>query len=110
MNYILILTSVLLAAIGQLFLKKGAISFPGANIFLILRSCFTWLGLICYFLGSLSWLMALSKMKLTLVYPFASLVYILVIMGAYFFFNEKITVSVVIGSLLIIAGLIVLNS
>lgn len=109
MNYILILISVLLAAAGQLLLKKGAISFPNANIFLIFKSYFTWLGLTCYFLGSFSWLMALSKMKLTLVYPFASLVYVLVILGAYFFFNEKITITLVIGSLLIITGLIVLT-
>ena len=109
-NYILILISVLLAAAGQLLLKKGAISFLNANIFTIFRSYFTWFGLICYFLGSLSWIMALSKMKLTTVYPFASLIYVLVIIGAYFFFNEKITISLVIGSLLIIAGLIFLNS
>lgn len=107
-NYIFILISVFLAAIGQMFLKKGAIF--NTNILIILRNYFTWAGLFCYFLGALLWIAALSKMKLSNVYPFTFLTYALVMAGAFFIFGERINIiNLLTGSALIILGIIIIN-
>ena len=107
-NYILILISVLIAALGQMLLKKGAIS--NAEILTILRNYLIWIGLSCYFISALLWIKALSKMKLSHVYPFTFLTYALVMTGSYFLFGEKINpINLLIGSILIISGIIILN-
>ena len=107
-NYILILISVLFAAGGQLFLKKGATI--NSNILAILQNHFTWIGLFCYFFGALLWIVALSKMKLSYVYPFTFLTYILVMVTAYFLLGERINIfNLLVGSTLVILGIIILN-
>lgn len=107
-NYIIILISVLLAAIGQIFLKKGAI--VGSNILEIFQNSLIWLGLFCYFFSAILWIVALSKMKLSYVYPFTFLTYTLVMGGAYFLLDEKINIiNLSLGSILVILGIIVLN-
>lgn len=107
-NYLFILTSIFLAAIGQMFLKKGAIL--NADLLTIFRNYLTWIGLFCYFLGALLWIAALSKMKLSHVYPFTFLTYALVMAGAHFLFGERISIiNLLIGSVLIILGIIIIN-
>lgn len=107
-NYILILISVLLATFGQILLKKGVIF--NADILTILRNYLIWTGLSCYFLSALLWIKALSRMELSRVYPFTFLTYVLVMSGSYFLFGEKINpINLLIGSILIISGIIILN-
>ncbi len=107
-NYLFILTSIFLAAIGQMLLKKGAIS--NTDILTILRNYFIWIGLFCYFIGALLWIAALSKMKLSYVYPFTFLTYAMVMVGAHFLFGERINIiNLLIGSVLIISGIIIIN-
>ena len=107
-NYILILIAVLFAAGGQLSLKKGAII--DSNILAIFQNHFTWIGLFCYFFSAILWIVALSKMKLSYVYPFTFMTYILVMSGAYFLLGERINIiNLLVGSTLVILGIIILN-
>ena len=107
-NYILILIAVLFAAGGQLYLKKGAII--DSNILAIFQNHFTWIGLFFYFISAILWIAALSKMKLSYVYPFTFLTYILVMAGAYFLLGERINIiNLLVGSTLVILGIIILN-
>ena len=55
----------------------------------------------------LTWIGALSLLDLSRAYPFVSASFVLVLICSAIFFGEALTVTKVIGALLIIAGLIV---
>jgi len=107
-SYLLILIAVLLAAGGQIFLKKGAVA--DTSILALLQNRFIWIGLFCYFFSAACWIISLTRLKLSLVYPFTFLTYVLVMAGAYFLLGEKVKmINLVVGSVLIVSGIIILN-
>ncbi|OYV12967.1 MAG: EamA-like transporter family, partial [Methanosaeta sp. ASO1] len=55
------------------------------------------------------WLLALSRMELSFVYPFISLTYILVLGLSHLVFRECIGLNKIAGSVLIILGLILIS-
>ena len=114
-NIAIILFSVSLNTFAQLFLKKGADScISGKAINLeVLTLCATnlyfWLGFLCYAISILSWIFVLSKMSVSLAYPFLSFGFVLSVFLAYFLLGEPITLSKIIGVLLICCGLVALS-
>lgn len=107
-SYLLILIAVSLAAGGQILLKKGAVA--DASVLALLKNRFIWLGLFCYFFSAICWIISLTRLKLSLVYPFTLLTYVLVMAGAYFLLGEKVKmINLVMGSILIASGIIILN-
>jgi uncharacterized membrane protein len=108
---------IILAATGQLYMKKGMnvvnsdskdlISSQGLIKIIFNKYVFT--GLALYGIGTILWLFALAQLDLSLAYPLISIGYILTAVLAFVFLNEKITLLrwggialVVLGSLLII--------
>jgi multidrug transporter EmrE-like cation transporter len=59
------------------------------------------------FLGGLCWMVAMTKVELSYAYPFIGLVFVLILICSSALFHEAITVSKVIGVLLVIAGILV---
>lgn len=59
------------------------------------------------FIASLLWLGALRQMDLSLAYPFMSLSFILVMIASAIFLGEALTLTKVIGSFIIVLGLII---
>lgn len=115
--YYLLAADILLATTGQLLLKKGmaeigALDFAVKNIpvliVMAIKNIYIWMALIGYGLGFVLWLFVLSKVKLSLVYPSASLVYVLVILGSWLFFKEAMGPYQIAGSALILVGLLFL--
>lgn len=109
----LILFSVLLSASAQLMLRKGmsGISFAGmqggALVTAIFKAVFDpWVfaGLSFYVLSILPWMYVLSKVEVSYAYPFVSIGYVVVVVGAYFFFREPISLMKMAGVLLICLG------
>src|SRR3989344_1279487 len=103
----LILLDVLLAATGQLLLKKGMsimgpVEFGLQNIWPLvlgaLKNVYIWIALMCYGLAMLLWMFALSKAKLSAAYPMTALIYVLVVFGSWLFFRESIGVNQMIGT------------
>lgn len=118
MSYInigIILFSVSLNTFAQLFLKKGADTCIAGRVlnietlFLCISNLYFWLGFLCYAISILSWIFVLSKMSVSLAYPFLSFGFVLSVFLAYFLLGEPITLSKIIGVLLICAGLIALS-
>jgi drug/metabolite transporter (DMT)-like permease len=108
---------IILAATGQLYLKKGMndVSSNNENLFSqqgLLNTLFNkyvFLGLAIYILGTILWLFALAQLDLSLAYPLISIGYIITAVFAFVFLKENITLLrwggialVVLGSLLII--------
>jgi len=59
------------------------------------------------FLGSLTWMAALTKLELSHAYPFIGLTFVLVLFISGFLFQEPITLSKLIGVGLVVLGIVV---
>lgn len=115
----LIAVSVLISATAQICLKFGmsSASVKGAlsNGHLIPitaavgTSPFVWLGLSLYGLGAVVWLFVLARVDVSLAYPFVSLGFIATAAFAAFILGEPITRAMILGTSLIIAGIVVLS-
>lgn len=117
MNFILILTGVILNAIAQLVLKKGmsiigSVQVDLSSIMSMLLKASTniyiYFGLLCYVLSFFVWLMVLSRTEVSYAYPFLSIGYIIAAFVGYFYFGESMTLYKVGGIALICAGVFLL--
>lgn len=117
-NILLIISSVLLNAFAQLFLKKGmlnigAFSFNLSNIVpigaLMLKNAFLYLGFLCYAVSIFIWLLVLSKVEVSYAYPFLSIGYIVTAIIAYCAFNENLSITRITGIVVICIGVILIS-
>ena len=53
-------------------------------------------------------MLAMSKFELSYAYPFVSLNYVIVFIAGFFLFNESLTPAKIIGSLIVVAGIIII--
>jgi drug/metabolite transporter (DMT)-like permease len=95
----------ILAAVGQVFFKLGVSGTSGLIGFVNLKVA---IGLVSYGLGTLLWLMALARLPLSKVYPFTILTFLMVYVASFAMLGEKVSLSLLVGSALIISGLIVI--
>ncbi|WP_440994351.1 EamA family transporter [Cysteiniphilum litorale] len=109
----LLLFGVLLNASAQLFLKFGMdrigeFSFTLANIWPIgwkvATNYFVILGLMCYVISVIVWLMVLSRVPVGLAYPMVSIGYIVTAIAGYFLLGETLTATRIAGIFVIILG------
>ncbi|MFX3675272.1 MAG: EamA family transporter [Paenisporosarcina sp.] len=108
-NGLLILLNTLILVSGQFLWKIGmtnrSVSFDSVGaITRVLISPYIISGLFLYGMATVLWLFILTKVPLSVAYPIQSIAYILAVFGAYFFFQEEITLWKVIGVILIMAG------
>lgn len=103
----LVLLASLLASAGQIFLKLGADGAVGLADYMNMRIAF---GFALYGVGTIIWVMALSKLPLSKVYPFTVLTFVLVYAASFVVLGERITVQVLAGALLVLAGLVVITT
>jgi multidrug transporter EmrE-like cation transporter len=112
-----ILVSVFFSVVGQLLLKVGmnklgSVTLNPNQLFSILWRMFTnpavFFGLALYFIGTIFWLAALSRVDLSYAYPFASLSYVVMLMASWMVFDEKITLARIIGTVVICAGVLLI--
>lgn len=111
--FLLVLSGVLLNAIAQLFLKAGTNSIgdlfvPGTellkSIFRIVFEPYIIAGLFCYVLSVGIWIVALSKVEVSIAYPMLSIGYVVNAIAAWYLFDEIITVQKMVGIFTIIVG------
>lgn len=112
-NFLLILTGVLLNAAAQLFLKAGtnAIGALGIDrsrvVMSVLRIAFEphiLGGLGCYAFSVIIWIVALSRVQVSVAYPMLSIGYVVNVFTAWYFFGEPINVLKMAGIGVIILG------
>jgi drug/metabolite transporter (DMT)-like permease len=113
-----ILISVVGGAVGQVMLKKGMSSLGPLTLTAEQFTGILWrmatnpyviLGLGIYGLGTLFWLLALSRVDLSFAYPFASLSYVLMLIAAWQLFKEDISLLRVVGTLVICLGVLIVS-
>jgi multidrug transporter EmrE-like cation transporter len=113
---VLVLISVLLGVSGQLSLKQGMRKignfeleyFITTKVFEILKEKFVILGIFCYTIATIIWLVVLSKAELSFVYPLLAIGYVLIAILSKFLFNENVTFVRFLGIILISIGIFLL--
>jgi multidrug transporter EmrE-like cation transporter len=112
----MIIISILLSSAAQLLLKYGASS-PSIqkaiyshsilNLFYAMISTpQIILGLVCFGVSLILWIVILSRTDVSYAYPFVALGICLTILAGWFFFNESLSLLRIIGVVIVVAGVI----
>jgi multidrug transporter EmrE-like cation transporter len=117
-TFSIILSGVLLNSVAQLLLKAGARAIgsvsmtSSASLVSAVMGAATqpWiaLGLLCYFVSAGLWVVALTRVDVTIAYPMLSLGYVIAAVFAWQLFGEQLTAMRVLGILIILVGVVVL--
>ncbi|MCF2147481.1 EamA family transporter [Desmonostoc muscorum LEGE 12446] len=104
-SYVILLVSVLFSISGHLLMKH---TMSNSH-----EGLFTWefiqqltLSVTVYCLAIVTWILALRTVKLSIAYPVTSLNYVGILFGSYYFFNEVITLTRILGVLTIFLGVL----
>ena len=112
-SFSLLMTGVLLNAGAQLLLKAGTsaigtFEYSSANIVPIGWKLATEPhivgGLGCYVISVVVWIMALSRVEVSIAYPLLSVGYVVNAIAAYYLFGEAVTPMRLTGIAVIIVG------
>ena len=113
----MILAGVLLNAGAQLLLKAGTrvLGVIGAGESGLLQTALTVAfhpyivaGLACYVLSVGIWIVALSRVEVSIAYPMLSIGYVVNAFAAWWLFGEALTVTRLLGIGVILVGVIIL--
>lgn len=115
--WFLLAGTVVLSVIGQLLLKwqvarSGAAPSDVRGLVLhvgkLLLNPWILAGLGAAFLASILWMLALTKLDLSEAYPYTALAFVIILFTSYFMFGEALTAGKIIGTMLIVCGIVVL--
>ena len=114
----LIITGVLLNAVAQLALKASVNDMRAISVGLntaipvftrLAAEPWLWVGLTCYGISVIVWILALSRVDVTIAYPMLSIGYVVNAMAAWALLGEALTGQRVLGIGIIIIGVVVLT-
>ncbi|MDD2720261.1 MAG: SMR family transporter [Gallionella sp.] len=117
-SFSMILTGVMLNAAAQLLMKTGTnavgyFDFSVANILPVGWKLATEphiIGaMVCYVFGVVIWILALSRVQVSIAYPLLSMGYIVNAVAAWYLFGESFSPAKVIGVGIIILGVIIIS-
>lgn len=106
-------TGVMLNAIAQLALKAATNRLGTVSLAIdtlvptglrLAGQPFIWLGLACYGISVLVWIAGLSRVDVSLAYPFLSLGYVVNAFAAWYLFAENLNAQRLIAIAVIIVG------
>jgi len=115
--FALILTGVVLNAIAQLALKASVIGLGEIGVDVsslwtsagsLIVNVWLWIGLVCYGFSLIIWIVALSRVEVSVAYPMLSIGYIINAVAAWHLFGESLGAGKLTGIGIIIIGVYVL--
>ena len=118
LSYLFLFGTIIFTVIGQLLTKYAlpmfgpkptTISAAFPFFFKVLTNLYFLGALLLAFAAALCWVMALQKFQLSYAYPFMSLSYVLVFLGANMLFYEQISPSRWIGLFTICLGVFLVS-
>lgn len=111
MNWMYLVLYIIFSVSGSTLLKFGStaktlFTVPFVNMSI---STYTFIGFMCYGLSFIFYTILLSKFDLSFISPLTvGLVYVLLMITAFIFFHEQITVYKLMGSSLILIGVLLM--
>ena len=113
-NVALVLLAVTIAAIGQVMLKHGMqiassrTAHSGGSL-AVSAALSPWVqfGLLVFGVSAVAWLAALSRVPLSVAYPFNALGYLGILTASILVLHERANMLTWMGSLLVVSGLII---
>ncbi|GCL36236.1 MAG: EamA family transporter [Sphaerospermopsis kisseleviana] len=112
-EFSLLLFSVLISVAGQFFLKTGAMKLGkvhAGNIINLILNMITipelLLGLTCYGIGAIAYILLLTRVNLSVAAPAVSVGYIFSVLLGFFILREPISVMRLVGLGFIVTGVI----
>ncbi|MGH8321062.1 MAG: EamA family transporter [Gammaproteobacteria bacterium] len=115
--FLLVITGVLLNAAAQLLLKAGVSRVGVIHLQLNTILSAGWKlafephilgGLACYVISVVVWILALSRVQVSIAYPMLSLGYVVVAVAAWLIFGETLGATRMAGIAVIIVGVYLL--
>lgn len=115
-SFTLIMIGVLFNAAAQLLLKAGtnsvgAFAFSRDNIlpvgWQLASEPHIIAGMSCYVFSVVVWVLALSRVEVSIAYPMVSIGYLLNAIAAWYFFGEAVSVTRLVGIGVIILGVFI---
>ncbi|MCL2790285.1 MAG: SMR family transporter [Desulfobulbus sp.] len=109
----LIMIGVLLNAAAQLALKQGmrqvgyfdfVVQNIGHVLFAVATNAYIWVGLSCYVISVVVWLLVLSRVEVSYAYPLLSVGYIVTACAGWLFFQENMNITRLAGIVVICFG------
>ncbi len=117
-SLMLLFSSILLASLGQVLLKKGMIgvgifSAKQGNMLSYYFRAFTnpyvFVGFCFFIVSSFVWLLVLSRLPLSLAYPCVAFGYVIVAISSKFIFHETISIVRWLGIFVICIGIFLIS-
>ena len=105
---IFLVITVLLRALNPVIFKEAALSMTAFTAMDILLNGLYWLSFGVLMLRSITWQLTLRTYNLSVAYPFMSLSLIVLLLAANSIYGEAISWMHVIGTVLIICGLVLI--
>lgn len=116
-EFALLLVAVLASALGQLFLKVGALQLgevTGANAFNHILSIVTtpalMAGLMAYGVGAILYILVLTRVELSVAAPSSSMIYLASVLIGVVVFKEDLSLVRLVGLGLIMGGVVLVVS
>jgi undecaprenyl phosphate-alpha-L-ara4N flippase subunit ArnE len=112
-NLALVLFAVIAASGGQLMLKHGmqvaTARTRGGGSLVIAAATTPWvlLGLLVFAVSAVVWLAALSRVPLSLAYPFNALGYLVILTASIVVLHERANLLTWAGTVLVVSGLVI---
>ena len=110
----LLLFAVVSAASGQVILKHGmqvassrAAQSGGSLALRAATSPWVLLGLVVFGISAVAWLAALSRVPLSVAYPFNALGYLVILTASIVILHERANVLTWVGTALVVSGLLI---
>jgi drug/metabolite transporter (DMT)-like permease len=112
----LLLLSIIASVSGQFFLKAGALKLGKVNSGNLVRHILSIVitpelvtGLLCYGLGAITFILLLTRVKLSVAGPAVALTYVFSVLLGYFVFHEQIPGIRVVGLAFIVCGVVLVG-
>ncbi len=112
----LLLLSIIASVSGQFFLKAGALKLGKVNSGNLVRHVMSILitpelvtGLLCYGLGAITFILLLTRVKLSVAGPAVALTYVFSVILGYFVFHEQIPGIRIVGLAFIVCGVVLVG-
>ena len=116
-SVILVLTAVVISVLGQLSLKMGmnqvgaidggSLGRPMETLMRVFSTPLVWLGLSCYGVSAMLWLVVLSRLDLSYAYLMLASMYVLIPLVSWLFLGERIPPMRWVGMVVVVLGVVI---